>query len=151
MNAHNSSQLAALNACVADADITTAIETLLATKKGLSAHEITVQTREGIVELAGVTDSLLSQQRAKEIALAERIRARYCWSASLHDQEVDVQVENGRATLSGTVDTWLDRKHAAQEAHEAGAREVNNHLRVLTTALINNEQLAAAVAHGGLV
>ena len=65
-------------------------------------------------------------------ALAERIRARYCWSASLHDQEVDVQVENGRATLTGTVDTWLDRQHAAQAAHEVGAREVNNHLRVLT-------------------
>ena len=69
---------------------------------------------------------------APDLALAARIRARYCWSASLHDQDVDVRVENGRATLSGTVDTWLDRKHAAQAAHEAGAREVNNHLRVLT-------------------
>ena len=84
-------------------------------------------------------------------ALAERIRARYCWSASLHDQVVDVQVENGRATLTGTVDTWLDRKHAAQAAHEAGAREVNNHLLVLTTTPINNERLAAAAAYGSLV
>ena len=67
-------------------------------------------------------------------ALAARIQARYCWSASLHDQDVAVNVENGRATLSGTVDTWLDRKYAAQAAHEAGAREVNNHLRVTTTA-----------------
>ena len=57
-----------------------------------------------------------------DYALAERIRARYCWSASLHDQDVDVQVEGGRATLTGTVDTWLDRKHAALAAHEAGAR-----------------------------
>ena len=76
-------------------------------------------------------------------ALAARIRARYNWSASLHDQDVAVQVENGRATLSGTVDTWLDRKHAAQAAHEAGSREVNNHLRVLTNSLsVNREMLA---------
>ena len=106
--------------CVADADITTAIKMLLATKKGLSASGITVRAREGIVELAVPTP---------DYALAERIRTRYCWSASLHDQDVDVRVENGRATLTGTVDTWLDRKHAAQTAHEAGAREVNNHLR----------------------
>ncbi|OGX85410.1 hypothetical protein BEN47_14945 [Hymenobacter lapidarius] len=83
-------------------------------------------------------------------ALAERIRARYCWSASLHDQEVEVRVENGRATLTGTVDTWLDRKHAAAAAHEAGAREVNNHLLVLNTAPIHKEQLAAAAAHESL-
>ena len=72
----------------------------------------------------------LSPPTADE-ALAERIRARYCWSASLHDQDVAVQVVGGRATLTGTVDTWLDRKHAAVAAHEAGAREVNNHLLVL--------------------
>ena len=76
-------------------------------------------------------------------ALAARIRARYGWSASLHDQDVDVQVENGRATLTGTVDTWLDRQHAAQAAHEAGSREVNNHLRVLTDfPSVNREVLA---------
>jgi len=76
-------------------------------------------------------------------ALAARIRARYGWSASLHDQDVDVRVENGRATLRGTVDTWLDRQHAAQAAHEAGAREVNNHLRALTDSpSINREMLA---------
>ena len=66
-----------------------------------------------------------------DLALAARIRGRYCWSASLHDQEVAVEVENGRATLSGTVDTWLDRRQAALEAFEVGARDVNNHLRVL--------------------
>ena len=76
-------------------------------------------------------------------ALAERIRARYGWSASLHNQGVEVQVEKGRATLSGTVDTWLHRKEAAQAAHEAGSREVNNHLCVLHAApSVNREVLA---------
>ena len=68
-----------------------------------------------------------------DLALAARIRERYGWSAGLHDQEVAVQVASGRATLTGTVNTWLDRHLAAQEAHEAGAHEVNNHLHVLNT------------------
>ena len=68
-----------------------------------------------------------------DLALAARIRTRYCWLAGLHDQEVAVQVAGGRATLTGTVDTWLNRQLAAQEALEAGAHEVNNHLHVLNT------------------
>jgi osmotically-inducible protein OsmY len=82
-------------------------------------------------------------------ALAERIRARYNWSASLHDQEVNAQVANGRVTLTGTVDTWLDRKHAAQIAQEAGAREVNNHLRALSAALPVGPELLASSETAG--
>lgn len=68
-----------------------------------------------------------------DLALAEHIRMRYQWSASLCNQEVDVQVANGRTTLSGTVDTWQARQQATREACEAGASAVNNHLRVLAT------------------
>jgi osmotically-inducible protein OsmY len=78
-------------------------------------------------------------------ALAERIRARYAWSANLHGQGVEVLVENGRATLSGTVDTWLHRKEAAEAAHEAGAREINNHLLVLTSLPVSPTTEAVAV------
>ena len=90
--------------------------------------------------------------KTADVALAERIRTRYCWSASLHDQEVEVHVKQGRATLTGTVDTWLERKHAAVAAHEAGAREVNNHLLVLNTSPTStNRSLAAADGNGSLV
>lgn len=57
---------------------------------------------------------------------------RYGWLAGLHDQDLTVQVAHGRATLTGTVDTWLDRQQPAGEAHDAGAHEVTNHLRVLS-------------------
>ncbi len=63
-----------------------------------------------------------------DFALAERIRHRYFWSASLHNQDIEVLVENGRATLTGTVDTWLDRDTAAYDAYNAGARFVDNDL-----------------------
>ncbi|MDO7850440.1 BON domain-containing protein [Hymenobacter convexus] len=62
--------------------------------------------------------------------LAERIRARYFWSASLHGQPVEVQAHHGRVSLTGFVDTWLDRHEAAATARELGARDVNNHLRI---------------------
>ena len=96
-------------------------------------------------------DALSPAAANPDHALAERIRARYCWSASLHGQEVDVRVEKGRATLTGTVDTWLDRKHAARAAHEAGARQVNNHLLVLPALPASTSRsLAAAADHGNL-
>jgi osmotically-inducible protein OsmY len=69
-----------------------------------------------------------------DYALADRIRQRHFWSAGLHDQDIEVQVSHGRATLTGTVDTWPERQQAAADAYEAGARDVNNHLHVLTTA-----------------
>ena len=67
-------------------------------------------------------------------ALAGRIRQRHFWSASLHDQDIAVQVNHGRATLTGTVDTWPERQQAALDAYEAGARDVNNHLHVVAPA-----------------
>ncbi len=74
-------------------------------------------------------------------ALAERIRTHLFWSASLHEQDLHVRVDHGRATLVGTVDTWLDCKQAALEAYEAGARDVNNHLRVRTQASATEQLL----------
>ncbi|MET4072858.1 BON domain-containing protein [Hymenobacter sp. UYCo722] len=97
----------------------------------------------GPAAAAGPESSLLNPDQSLEA----RIRARYCWSAGLHDQDVNVRVVNGRATLTGIVDTWLDRKLAAEEAREAGAHAVNNHLLVLTSApLSSNTQTLAA--HG---
>ena len=65
-----------------------------------------------------------------DAVLAGRIRNRYFWSAALHDQDVKVLVSRGRATLSGTVDTWHDRAEASHEAYSAGARAVDNELLV---------------------
>ena len=65
-----------------------------------------------------------------DFALAERIRNRYFWSASLHNQAIEVLVEKGRATLTGTVATWLDRDTAGYDAYDAGARFVDNDLLI---------------------
>ena len=98
---------------IADTAITAVIEQMLATKKGLTSLLITVQNQESIVQITGLADNLLGQQRTEEVvqavcirldtlrpsaanpdqALAELIRicARYNWTAGLHGQEDDVR------------------------------------------------------------
>ncbi|MCC3155338.1 BON domain-containing protein [Hymenobacter sp. BT770] len=62
--------------------------------------------------------------------LKDRIRTHFYWSAQLHDQDISVSVHDGRVTLTGTVDSALERRQAAAEAHACGAVEVNNHLNL---------------------
>ena len=57
-----------------------------------------------------------------------RIQQQLFWSAHLHNQEVDVRVEKGVATLSGSVATDLDRKSATLCAYEGGATSIDNQL-----------------------
>jgi osmotically-inducible protein OsmY len=71
-----------------------------------------------------------------DFALAERIRTLFFWSASLHNQHVEVLVKNGRATLTGTVASWLDREQAAYDAREAGAQDVDNYLLIADSKLL---------------
>ncbi|MDQ2769034.1 MAG: BON domain-containing protein [Bacteroidota bacterium] len=63
-----------------------------------------------------------------DFALAERIRSRLFWSPSLHSQHIEVVVAKGQATLTGTVESWLDRDQAGHAAHAAGACDVDNEL-----------------------
>jgi osmotically-inducible protein OsmY len=97
---------------------------------------------------AAATAATEPATNSPDLALAARIRGRYNWSAGLHDQDVTVQVANGRATLTGTVDTWLDRQLAAQEAREAGAHEVNNHLHVLNIGPLSHHERPIASGVG---
>ncbi|WP_245318783.1 BON domain-containing protein [Hymenobacter elongatus] len=130
-------------------DVAAGVSGVVDVNNRLEVSGINANLAEGLSASFLGEDKLSPATPDPDQALAARIRARYCWSASLHDQEMDVRVEDGRATLTGTVDTWLNRKHAAEAAHEAGAREVNNHLLVLPSAPVPNKHLAAA-AHESL-
>ncbi|WP_345122884.1 BON domain-containing protein [Hymenobacter antarcticus] len=63
-------------------------------------------------------------------ALTRTIQQLLYWSPALSGQDIEVQVANGRATLTGTVHTPQDRQHAALFAFEGGAHAVDNQLRV---------------------
>jgi osmotically-inducible protein OsmY len=52
------------------------------------------------------------------------------WSPFVDADSVTVAVEDGEATLTGTVDSWWERNAAAENALEGGAIKVRNRLEV---------------------
>lgn len=62
--------------------------------------------------------------------LEEAIESQLTWSPFVSSINITVEVENGVATLSGTVLTEIAKEEATEEAYEAGAREVVNNLEV---------------------
>ncbi len=52
------------------------------------------------------------------------------WSPFVNANQVDVNVENGIATLTGTVNTFAERRYATENAYEGGATLVDNDLDV---------------------
>lgn len=58
------------------------------------------------------------------------IESEIFWSPFVNSSEVKVEVDNGTATLTGTVDTWSEREAATENAYEGGATWVDNELEV---------------------
>ena len=54
------------------------------------------------------------------------------WSPFVDANQVDVTVVDGVATLTGEVETWFERRMAAENAREGGARSVRNKIEVQT-------------------
>jgi osmotically-inducible protein OsmY len=62
--------------------------------------------------------------------IAEATRNELWWSPFVDQDQIEVKVEDGVATLTGTVNTWRQRNLAGINAYEAGAVFVNNQLKV---------------------
>lgn len=58
------------------------------------------------------------------------IESELYWSPFVDSDEVNVDVDDGRAHLTGTVDTWNEREAATENALEGGAVVVDNDLTV---------------------
>ena len=52
------------------------------------------------------------------------------WSPFVDADEVNVSVENGRATLTGTVESLAEKRAATENAYEGGATAVENQLSI---------------------
>jgi osmotically-inducible protein OsmY len=65
-----------------------------------------------------------------DVAIRAEIVNELWWSPFVDSDEVNITVENGVATLSGTVDTWGERHAAERNAYEGGAVWVDNDLGV---------------------
>ena len=58
------------------------------------------------------------------------------WSPFVDEDEVNVEVEDGVATLTGTVDHWGEWKAAEDNAFDGGAWKVRNKLEVRHAPLV---------------
>ena len=62
--------------------------------------------------------------------ILDNINSELWWSPFVNADQVNVEVENGVALLTGTVDSWRERASAVENAREGGARDVIDRLDV---------------------
>jgi osmotically-inducible protein OsmY len=62
--------------------------------------------------------------------ILENIREELQWSPFVDEEKLDVRVEDGQATLTGTVHSKLEHDAAIENAREGGAESVNNQLAI---------------------
>lgn len=138
-----------------DADVTRAIEVELIADPAVVPNGIDVSTKDGIVMLEGNVSNLLSKRRAEHIASSTRgVRAVINRiEVTEHDRsdraiQVDVEyaladdpatesweirprVRDGVVTLTGSVDSWAEKRLAEEVATGVlGVREVHNELGI---------------------
>ncbi len=63
-------------------------------------------------------------------SLAREVRSELSWSPFVDEDPIRVSVKNGVVTLRGTVEDQDEMAAAVENAYEAGARRVKNHLRI---------------------
>lgn len=143
-------------AMINDSDITDAVENEILLDGTVSLNEIDISTTDGIVSLTGSVENILAKDRASRLAsivkgarsVVNRIDVdpvparddadvqRDIENALLRDPatesfEIDATVEDGTATLTGTVDSWQEKQLAAQVAKgQDGVQELTNNLDI---------------------
>lgn len=140
----------------ADADITSAINTELWTDNAVTANQIDVTTRNGVVTLEGTVDHLLARDRAEALAAAtvgvrtivnrikvepltarsdgelrEAVEDAWLIDPATDKYEIEAEVEDGVVTLRGEVESYAEKTLAETVAKGVrGVRAIENELDV---------------------
>lgn len=138
-----------------DKEIRKAVEDTLLYDPRVSALEVMTGVENGVVTLRGVVDNLRAKRAAEQDArntvgtiavknhiriqvvspedhdLAKRIRNILYWDPYVERYELDIDVINGIAYLSGTVDSYFEKARADDLAAATfGVHEVRNNIKV---------------------
>jgi len=133
-----------------DFDITSTVSSQLTQDNAVDGYKITTRTTDGVVTLTGEVNNVLAKDRAVRLAEAVRgvkgvtnnihidysdtrsdseiraeIEGALRWNALVDDAMIDVAVNNGEATLSGTVGSAAEKRLARDDAFVVGVRTVN--------------------------
>jgi osmotically-inducible protein OsmY len=138
-----------------DREISNAIDDALINDPGTPAVNIDISTREGIVTLNGTVNNLLARDRAQ--AIAETVKGvrgvinRLTVEAPLREDddiredvvnallmdpvteawEIKANVTDGMVILSGTVDSWQERRLAGKVVKSVrGVKEIDNNITI---------------------
>ncbi len=139
-----------------DSEITENIQKMLSVHPILERHNIIVLVRNQKVYLYGVVDYLPEKNLAESVAsgikgvvdvennitvrkawkwrsdnqVKKSIKRRLFWSPFVDSDNISVDVKDGIAVLSGTVNSWYELKSAVQSAFKGGAKSVKSQLKI---------------------
>lgn len=128
----------------------------LAKDKYIERYDIDISVDDGMVYLSGEVDTSWEKNRAENLAsrfegvlyvsnnidfehkwqwkpdweITEDIQSQLEWSPFVDSDEVNIAVNNGLVTLTGTVNSYSERQSAVDNAFEGGAKEVLNKIDV---------------------
>lgn len=143
---------------LADSEITHAVDLDLMFSDLVAAHMIDVETHEGIVTLSGTVDNMVVRDYAVEIAesvkgvraVVNRIEVKpilrtdqeirddvlqaLANDPASDSYEIDVTVDKGTVTLSGSVDSWAEKRLTEKVVKGVkGVKEIANRIDITYT------------------
>jgi osmotically-inducible protein OsmY len=155
---------------ISDRGVTLFVETVLMREESVSWHLIDVHTKEGIVTLSGSVDNILAKERAASIAgrvkgvrsvlnnltvepvprsdgeVYEDMMRALLEDPATEVYEVSPQVKDGVVTLTGTVDSWQEKRLCEQVAKGVkGVRDIQNKIEVAPRAKRSDTQIEADI------
>ena len=135
----------------ADSNIVSAVETEMLLDSSVPYDTVDVETRDGIVTLAGTVDNILARDRLEAIAetvvgvravvniievrpsgiadadIEEAVKNAWRDDPATDSYELEARVEDGVVTITGTVESWQERELAETVAKGVkGVRETKN-------------------------
>ena len=163
-------RIGAENATLPDDDIARALEQELHEARAVDAEDIVVELVSGVATLRGTVDSILAKDRAIRIAQMVRgvvavvdllevtmtdrldtdvaldIKAAFRDDAATNDWQIDAAVNDGKVTLTGTVESHTERMLAERIAKSvAGVRGVDNRIQVSAAAARSDSEIAEEI------
>ena len=145
--------VSAIDRQITDQEISDAVYEELIVQVSVPAHNIDVNTEDGIVKLSGSTDNILAKEKAEDIALSVRevkgvinlidvdpvfkpddslkidINNAIILDPAVDIYELDVQVDTGYVKLQGNVDSWQEKKLAEEVVKSvSGVEGVENNI-----------------------
>lgn len=132
------------------------VATALLNDPYVERYDVTVNAYNGWVYLSGDVNTSFEKNHAERITegvkgvvgvdnnleydylwtwkpdweIREDVKDQFQWSVFVDEDDINVSVDNGVVTLTGTVGSWSEKDDAAKNAYQGGAKDVKNNLVV---------------------